>query len=256
MVRKSRKEETNMKVLVTGFDPFGGEKVNPAYEAVKLLPDTIAGAEIIKLEIPTVFSKSGPAVEAGIQKYQPDVVINVGQAGGRSCVTIEILRGKPCVLPGSTLYVVLLAMIGIVRIERRPPAAVRHSSTGLKRHRVHVMPVGMASLTEESGIVSLPKILRSISHGTIRYGIFHVVSYGFVVQIRRYEAIFLTQAFPPFGCHRRSFQSSPGKILVEPIEPFHQSVCDDDTARVPYHAVSLVAPKMPHRQAALTLEYS
>ena len=57
-----------MKVLVTGFDPFGGEKVNPAYEAVKLLPDTIAGAEIIKLEIPTVFSKSGPAVEAGDRK--------------------------------------------------------------------------------------------------------------------------------------------------------------------------------------------
>lgn len=78
-----------MKVLVTGFDPFGGEAVNPAYEAVKMLPDTIAGAEIVKLEIPTVFSKSGPAVEAGIEKYQPDIVINVGQAGGRSCVTIE-----------------------------------------------------------------------------------------------------------------------------------------------------------------------
>ncbi|EOS79918.1 pyroglutamyl-peptidase I [Dorea sp. 5-2] len=78
-----------MKVLVTGFDPFGGEAVNPAFEAVKLLPDEIAGAEIIKLEIPTVFSKCGPAVEAGIQKYEPDVVINVGQAGGRSCVTIE-----------------------------------------------------------------------------------------------------------------------------------------------------------------------
>lgn len=78
-----------MKVLITGFDPFGGEKVNPAYEAVKLLPDTIAGAEIIKLEIPTVFSKSGPAVEAGIEEHKPDVVINVGQAGGRSCVTIE-----------------------------------------------------------------------------------------------------------------------------------------------------------------------
>ncbi|GFI50917.1 pyroglutamyl-peptidase I [Lachnospiraceae bacterium 62-26] len=78
-----------MKVLVTGFDPFGGEAVNPAFEAVKLLPCEIAGAEIIKLEIPTVFSKCGPAVEAGIQKYEPDIVINVGQAGGRSCVTIE-----------------------------------------------------------------------------------------------------------------------------------------------------------------------
>lgn len=78
-----------MKVLIIGFDPFGGERVNPAYEAVKLLPDTIAGAQIIKLEIPTVFSKSGPAVEAGIREHQPDIVINVGQAGGRSCVTIE-----------------------------------------------------------------------------------------------------------------------------------------------------------------------
>lgn len=78
-----------MKVLVTGFDPFGGESVNPAFEAVKMLPDTIAGAEIVKLEIPTVFSKSGPAVEKGIREHQPDIVINVGQAGGRSCVTIE-----------------------------------------------------------------------------------------------------------------------------------------------------------------------
>ena len=78
-----------MKVLVTGFDPFGGEPVNPAFEAVKMLPDEIAGAETIKLEIPTVFSKCGPAVEEGIKKYEPVVVINVGQAGGRSCVTIE-----------------------------------------------------------------------------------------------------------------------------------------------------------------------
>ena len=43
------------KVLITGFDPFGGETINPAYEAVKLLPDEIAGAKIIKKEIPTVF---------------------------------------------------------------------------------------------------------------------------------------------------------------------------------------------------------
>lgn len=78
-----------MKILITGFDPFGGEAVNPAYEAVKLLPDQIAGAEIIKMEIPTVFSKSYRAVESGIQKYNPDVVINVGQAGGRAHVTIE-----------------------------------------------------------------------------------------------------------------------------------------------------------------------
>ncbi len=78
-----------MKILVTGFDPFGGDKVNPAYEAVKLLPGTIAGAEVIKIEIPTVYGKSGEAVEEGIKKYRPDVVLCIGQAGGRSTITVE-----------------------------------------------------------------------------------------------------------------------------------------------------------------------
>ena len=78
-----------MKVLITGFDPFGGESVNPAYEAVKMLPDMVAGAEVIKLEIPTVFTKSGEVVEKAIKEHNPDVVICVGQAGGRSSITIE-----------------------------------------------------------------------------------------------------------------------------------------------------------------------
>ena len=47
-----------MKILVTGFDPFGGEKINPALETIKLLPNEILGAKIIKLEIPTVIGKS------------------------------------------------------------------------------------------------------------------------------------------------------------------------------------------------------
>jgi pyroglutamyl-peptidase len=78
-----------MKVLITGFDPFGGASINPAYEAVKRLPDEICGAEICKLEIPTVFWQCGEAVEKGIKKYNPDIVICVGQAGGRSPITIE-----------------------------------------------------------------------------------------------------------------------------------------------------------------------
>lgn len=78
-----------MKILVTGFDPFGGEATNPAIESVKLLPDTIEGAEIEKLEIPTVFHKSAEIMEAKIAEYQPDVVLNIGQAGGRFGITPE-----------------------------------------------------------------------------------------------------------------------------------------------------------------------
>lgn len=78
-----------MKILVSGFDPFGGETVNPAYEAVKLLPDTIAGAQIIKLQVPTRFALSGTVLEAAVNEYRPDAVICVGQAGGRSAITPE-----------------------------------------------------------------------------------------------------------------------------------------------------------------------
>ena len=78
-----------MKILVTGFDPFGGEPINPALEAVKALPDTIAGAQIIKLEIPTVFGKAADVVKAAMEDVQPDVVLSIGQAGGRFSVTPE-----------------------------------------------------------------------------------------------------------------------------------------------------------------------
>ena len=78
-----------MKILVTGFDPFGGEKVNPALEAVKSLPSVIHGAEIRWVEIPTVFYKSAEVLEAEIDRYQPDVVLCIGQAGGRASLTPE-----------------------------------------------------------------------------------------------------------------------------------------------------------------------
>lgn len=78
-----------MKILVTGFDPFGGEPVNPAYEAVQRLPETIAGAEILKLELPTAFARSVQVLEGAIRDHAPDAVVSIGQAGGRACVTPE-----------------------------------------------------------------------------------------------------------------------------------------------------------------------
>ena len=78
-----------MKILVTGFDPFGGEKINPAIESVKKLSDTIAGAQIVKLEIPTVCHRSLAVIDQAIQEHNPDVVLSIGQAGGRTDITVE-----------------------------------------------------------------------------------------------------------------------------------------------------------------------
>lgn len=78
-----------MKVLVTGFQPFGGEEKNPSYEAVKLLPDKILGSDIIKLEVPVVFRQAGEIVASKAREVKPDIILCIGQAGGRSSITPE-----------------------------------------------------------------------------------------------------------------------------------------------------------------------
>ena len=79
------------KLLISGFDPFGGEKINPSFEAVKLLPDTIGEYELTKIELPTVFSRAAEIMTAKIEELRPDAVICVGQAGGRSGITPEVI---------------------------------------------------------------------------------------------------------------------------------------------------------------------
>lgn len=77
------------KLLITGFDPFGGETVNPAWEAVKKLPDRITDYTLYKLEIPTVFGLAAETVLAKAAQTQPDLILCIGQAGGRAAVTPE-----------------------------------------------------------------------------------------------------------------------------------------------------------------------
>ena len=76
-------------LLITGFDPFGGETVNPAWEAVSRLPDIIGGFRLTKLCIPTVFGIAADTVLAAARADAPDVILCVGLAAGRDAVTPE-----------------------------------------------------------------------------------------------------------------------------------------------------------------------
>ncbi|KAI7264901.1 hypothetical protein KC345_g8686 [Hortaea werneckii] len=78
-----------MKILITGFEPFGGEPINPSLEAVKRLDNRIAGAELIKRSLPVVFQKAVEQLTGYIEEDRPDVVICIGQAGGVSGITVE-----------------------------------------------------------------------------------------------------------------------------------------------------------------------
>lgn len=78
-----------MKVLLTGFEPYGQEQVNSSWEAVKALPEFVGDVEIVKDCLPVSFEKAGMALEKAVVLHQPDVVLSVGQAGGRSEINVE-----------------------------------------------------------------------------------------------------------------------------------------------------------------------
>ena len=78
------------KVLITGFEPFGGERLNPSWEVVQQLNDMeLVGTRIVARQLPCVFGAALAALKAAIDEVQPLMVLAVGQAGGRTDITIE-----------------------------------------------------------------------------------------------------------------------------------------------------------------------
>lgn len=120
-----------MMILVTGFEPFGGETLNPSWEAVKRLPDTTGGACIARLQVPTTYAGCIGAVTGAIDRLSPHAVVMVGQAGGRAELSIErvavnlddtqapdnvgvILQSTPIVPQGPAAYFATLPVKEIV----------------------------------------------------------------------------------------------------------------------------------------------
>lgn len=79
------------KLLITGFEPFGGEKTNPSWDAVGLLPSEIGEYILTKLRIPVVFGQAAETVIARAEEMRPDVILCIGQAGGRAAITPEFV---------------------------------------------------------------------------------------------------------------------------------------------------------------------
>lgn len=79
------------KLLITGFDPFDGQTVNPSWEAVKLLDDVIGPWQLTRLQLPTVFGKAADLLLDAAHALQPDAILCLGQAGGRKGITPEVI---------------------------------------------------------------------------------------------------------------------------------------------------------------------
>lgn len=79
------------KLIITGFEPFGRDSINPSWEAVDRLKDRIGDCDLMKLLVPTVFGEAAEKVLEAAEKFQPDVILCIGQAAGRASVTPEMV---------------------------------------------------------------------------------------------------------------------------------------------------------------------
>ena len=81
-----------MSILVTGFEPFGGSSRNASWEAVSLLPETIAGHAVYRMRLPVCYGQAGDLLVEMMRRIRPAVTLCCGVAGGRKAITPEHLR--------------------------------------------------------------------------------------------------------------------------------------------------------------------
>ncbi len=79
------------KILITGFEPFDGEKINPSWEAVSRLPERINGYELVKLRIPVIFGTAADFVIKAAEENGVQAILCIGQAGGRQVISPELV---------------------------------------------------------------------------------------------------------------------------------------------------------------------
>lgn len=135
-----------MTILVTGFSPFGGETVNPSWQAVEQLSQPGNGGEIVRIRLPVTYAGcAGPVLDA-IRETEPGVIVMTGQAGGRAELSVERLavnlddaqaadndgvvrQGVPVVPDGPAAYFATLPVAAIAAHLRKAACPVVVSNT-------------------------------------------------------------------------------------------------------------------------------
>ena len=155
-LRKSKPDSARGKVvLVTGFEPFGGETMNPSQQIAEALHGrVIAGRRLVGAVLPCVFGASAVELKRLLEEHQPELVICVGQAGGRAEITPERVAinmddarladnagtqpvDRPVVRRGPAAYwstLPIKAIVGALREEKIPAAVSQTAGTFVCNH--------------------------------------------------------------------------------------------------------------------------
>lgn len=169
-----------MKLLLAGFQPFGGETVNPALEAVRRVPDTLPGVSIFRVEAPVIYQRATEVVTAEMKRLRPEAVLCVGQAGGSAAMAVERIainmddaalpdnanqrrEGTPIDPAGEAAYFSTLpvkAMVQSIREAGVPAALSNSAGTYVCNHLLYgvLRHIRQHGLNTRAGFIHVPFI--------------------------------------------------------------------------------------------------
>jgi pyroglutamyl-peptidase len=164
-------------ILLTGFEPFGGESVNPSWAIASALDgETIAGRRVVALRLPTEFRRSLRVLRAGLALHAPSLVLALGQAGGRAGLSLErvainvddaripdnagarpidatIVRGGP---PAHFGTLPIKAIVAALRARGVPAGVSQTAGTFVCNHVFYGLQHALAGTRVRSGFVHVP----------------------------------------------------------------------------------------------------
>lgn len=171
-------------ILLTGFDPFGGESLNPSWLAARALDGVeVEGAMVRALQLPTVFGESLRVLRQALASHRPDIVLALGQAGGRAALSLERVAvniddaripdnagaqpvDEPVVAGAPAAYFSTLPVKAIVAAWRRQglPAEVSQTAgTFVCNHVFFGLQHALAGTAARSGFLHLPFLPQQVA---------------------------------------------------------------------------------------------
>ena len=169
-------------VLITGFEPFGGEQVNPSWEVVSRLDNAIiAGCRVVARQLPCVFGESLSVLNSTIDTLSPSLVLAIGQAGGRADITVERVAinvddaripdnkgqqpvDEPIIAGGPAAWFSTLpikAMVAAMREAGVPASVSQTAGTFVCNHVMYGLLHKLSGIAEVKGDSSISLICRS-----------------------------------------------------------------------------------------------
>jgi pyroglutamyl-peptidase len=174
-----------MRILITGFEPFGGQSINPSWEVARALEGlSWPQAQVRAIQLPCVFAQAAKALTRALDDVRPDIVLALGQAEGRSDISVERVAinvmdariadnagAQPIDLPvapgGPAAYFSTLPikyLVARLRAAGFPASVSQTAGTFVCNQVFYVLQHALAGQAVRSGFVHLPLLPEQAAH--------------------------------------------------------------------------------------------